>query len=75
KHGRILVVTEEPVNNSFAQSLAARVQENCFEYIDAPVRTYGAANVPAIPLNSVLEKTMIPSSEKVAIEIQKVLEY
>jgi 2-oxoisovalerate dehydrogenase E1 component len=36
-HGKCLVVTEEQVSNSFAQSIAARIQENCFERLDAPV--------------------------------------
>lgn len=74
-HGRVLVVTEEPVNNTFAQSVAARIQENCFEALDAPVRTIGAENLPAIPLNEVLEKTMILSSEKVGIAIKQLLTY
>lgn len=75
KYHKILVVTEEPVNNTFAQSLAARIQENCFEYLDAPVTTLGAENVPAIPLNEILEKTMLPNAEKVASVIQKLLDY
>jgi 2-oxoisovalerate dehydrogenase E1 component len=75
QHGKCLVVTEEPVNNSFAQSIAARVQEACFEYLDAPVRTIGAENMPAIPLNSTLEETMIPSIEKVEAAIDGVLKY
>ncbi len=75
RHGKILVVTEEPVNNTFAQSLAARIQENCFEQLDAPVRTLGSENMPAIPLNEVLEKTMIPSIEKVEKAIGSLLRY
>lgn len=75
KHGRILVVTEEPVHNTFAQSLAARIQENCFAYLDAPVRTIGSENLPAIPLNETLEKTMIPSVEKVAVAVEQLLKY
>lgn len=75
KHGKILVVTEEPVNNTFAQSVAARIQEHCFEYLDAPVRTIGSENMPAIPLNETLEKTMIPNIEKVAKAIGDLLEY
>lgn len=75
KHGKVLVVTEEPVNNTFAQSIAARIQEHCFEYLDAPVRTIGSENMPAIPLNETLEKTMIPSIEKVAAAIEKLLAY
>lgn len=75
KHGRCLVVTEEAVSPSFAQSLAARIQENCFEWLDAPVRTLGAVNVPAVPLNSVLETTMMPSIEKVGEAMGLLLGY
>ncbi len=75
RHGKVLVITEEPVHNTFAQSLAARISENCFEHLDAPVRTIGAANVPAVPLNETLEREMIPSIEKVAEAIQRLLEY
>lgn len=74
-HGRVLVVTEEQVNNSFAQSVAARIQEHCFEYLDAPVRTIGAENMPAIPLNETLERTMIPNIEKVQAAIGALLAY
>ena len=75
RHNRVLVVTEEPVNNSFAQSIAARITEHCFESLDAPVRTIGAENLPAIPLNSTLEATMIPSIEKVQTAIESLLNY
>jgi 2-oxoisovalerate dehydrogenase E1 component len=75
KHGRCLVVTEEQVNGSYAQSIAARIQEQCFESLDAPVRTIGAENLPAIPLNEVLEKTMIPNVEKVKTAIENLLNY
>ncbi len=75
KHGRILVLTEESVNCSFAQSVAARIQEYCFEFLDAPVKTIGSENMPAIPLNSTLEQTMIPSEEKVRQAIKDVLDY
>ncbi len=74
-HHRCLVVTEEPVHNSFAQSVAARIQENCFEALDAPVRTIGSENMPAIPLNAVLEQAMIPSIEKVSVAIGDLLAY
>ena len=75
RHSRVLVVTEEQVNGSFAQSLAARIQENCFTQLDAPVRTIGAENMPAVPLNTVLEQRMIPSIEKVAKAIGSLLSW
>ncbi len=75
KHGRVLVLTEEQKSNSFAQSVAARINENCFESLDAPVRVLGAEDMPAIPLNSILEKTMLPSVEKVEKAIESLLDY
>lgn len=75
QHNKCIVLTEEPVNNSFARSIAGFIQENCFEYLDAPVRTVGSVNMPAIPLNTILEQTMLPSSEKLAVEIRKMLDY
>lgn len=75
KYHRILLVTEEPSYNGFAQSIAARVQDQCFEYLDAPVRVIGSANVPAIPLNETLEHTMIPNADKVSTAIDDLLSY
>ena len=75
KTGKCLVVTEEPSNNSFARALAGKIQEECFKYLDAPVMTIGSENMPAIPLNSTLEQTMIPSTEKIKIKIHEILNY
>ena len=75
KTGKCLVVTEEPSNNSFARALAGKIQEECFKYLDAPVMTIGSENMPAIPLNSTLEVTMIPSTEKVKVKIEELLNY
>lgn len=75
KHGKCMVLTEEPVFNGFAQSVAARISENCFQKLDAPVKVIGAENLPAIPLNSTLEKTMLPNAEKVEKAIRDLLNY
>ena len=75
KTGKCLVVTEEPVNNSFARSIAGMIQEKCFKYLDAPVMVIGSENMPAIPLNSTLEQTMIPSTEKVKEKIEELMKY
>lgn len=75
KHNRCLVVTEEPVVNSFASALAGRIQEECFRYLDAPVRVVGSEALPAIPLNSTLEATMLPNAAKVSAAISALLEF
>lgn len=75
KHGKALVVTEESIENSFAQALAGIIQKECFRSLDAPVEYTGSVNTPAIPLNSTLEHTMIPNSEKVSKIIGTLLAY
>ncbi len=74
-HGKVLVVTEEPLYNSFAPALAGRIQQECFEHLDAPVRIFASEDAPAIPLNENLEKTMIGSAEKLKPAIQSLLAY
>ncbi len=75
KCGKCLVVTEEPSENSFSRALQGRIQEECFRDLDAPVMLIGSENMPAIPLNSILEQTMIPSTEKVKAKILEILNY
>ena len=75
KTKKCLVVTEEPTNNSFARSLAGLIQEKCFKHLDAPVMVIGSENMPAIPLNSNLEFTMIPNVDKVRLKMEELLKY
>jgi 2-oxoisovalerate dehydrogenase E1 component len=75
KTGRCLVLTEESIDNSFARSLAGLIQEKCFRWLDAPVMSMGAENLPAIPLNSTLEATMLPNAEKVREKIAALLAF
>ncbi|ALW87372.1 tungsten formylmethanofuran dehydrogenase [Hymenobacter sedentarius] len=75
RHGKVLVLTEEPLLNSFAESLAGRIQRQCFQELDAPVFILGAANLPAIALNVELERQMLPSAAKVAATLGELLAY
>ncbi|MFL2576710.1 MAG: thiamine pyrophosphate-dependent enzyme [Flavobacteriales bacterium] len=64
EHSNCIVVSEEPSQNSFAQSLASKIYKNCFEFLDNSISVIGSENLPAIPLNSILEERMLPSSKK-----------
>ena len=75
KCSKCLIVTEEPSENSFSRALQGRIQEACFKELDAPVMLIGSENMPAIPLNSILEQTMIPSTKKVKLKILKLQSY
>lgn len=65
KHGKVLVLTEETLRNSFAEAIAGRISRECFTSLDASVQTLGSANLPAIPLNMGLEAEMLPNADKV----------
>lgn len=73
KHGKCLLVTEEQQNNSFAEALAGRISKACFKFLDAPVEVLGALNLPAVPMNVLLEKEMLPDADKVASRIDQLL--
>ncbi|MGB0849624.1 MAG: transketolase C-terminal domain-containing protein, partial [Bacteroidia bacterium] len=75
RHGKVIVLTEETLNNSFAQAIAGRIQQNCFQSLDAPVKCIGSMDLPAVPLNVDLEKEMLPNAEKVSAAIQDLLDY
>jgi 2-oxoisovalerate dehydrogenase E1 component len=73
KHGKCLILTEEQQNNSFAEALAGRISKSCFQYLDAPVEVLGALNLPAVPMNIVLEQAMLPNAERVSERIEQLL--
>ena len=75
KHGKILVLTEEQLENSFAEALSGRIASKAFQYLDAPVATLGALNLPAVPLNSGLERAMLPNVDKVFEAIEQLMRY
>lgn len=75
KHGKVLVLTEEQLNNSFAEALSLRISNNCYHFLDAKVEVMGAKNLPAVPINVALEAAMLPTALKVADRIGKLLAY
>jgi 2-oxoisovalerate dehydrogenase E1 component len=72
KHGKCLVLTEEQQTNSFAEALAARISRHCFQHLDAPVEVLGALDLPAVPMNIILEKAMLPNADKVTELLRRI---
>ena len=75
KHGKLLIITEETITNSFAESLAGRVARDCFQDLDAPVQTIGSEDIPAVPLNMRMESVMLPNADKVFEKMSYLLSY
>lgn len=75
RHSKILMVTEESIENTFTLGLAGRLQRLCFKHLDAPIEIVASVDAPAIPLNSTLEAAMLPNAQKVQEAISKLLNY
>jgi len=64
KTSRCVVVEEGWSTYGVTAEVAAGVQERCFDYLDAPIRRLGGAQVP-MPYNQQLERASIPTSEDI----------
>ena len=72
KTGRVVGVTEAYKTGSFISEVAMRIQEEVFDWLDAPVVRVAAADVP-VPMSEPLEDTAIPSVEAIIAGIREVL--
>jgi 2-oxoisovalerate dehydrogenase E1 component len=62
--GKVLVVHEDSRTGGIGESLAAIIQEEAFESLDAPVRVIGGLDTP-VPYSPPLEEYFLPSEEDV----------
>ncbi|MGX1930082.1 alpha-ketoacid dehydrogenase subunit alpha/beta [Flagellimonas sp. 2504JD4-2] len=59
KTGKLIVLHEDTIFGGVASDIAAMVMENCFEYLDAPVRRVGSLETP-VPFAKELEENYLP---------------
>jgi 2-oxoisovalerate dehydrogenase E1 component len=62
--GKVLICHEDSRTGGIGESLAAIVQEECFEQLDAPVRVVGALDAP-VPYSPPLEDAFLAGEERV----------
>ena len=72
KTGRFVGVTEAYENTSFINEIMARVNEEAFDWLDAPMVRVAAANVP-VPRAEVLEDLDIPNVQRIVAACRKVM--
>ena len=61
---RVLIVHEDTRTGGIGESLAAIVQEEAFESLDAPVRVIGSLDTP-VPYSPPLEEVFLPSEAEI----------
>jgi 2-oxoisovalerate dehydrogenase E1 component len=71
---RVLIVHEDSRTGGIGESLAAIIQEEAFEWLDAPVRVIGALDTPA-PYSPPLEEFFLPGEDEIVHASRKLVEY
>jgi 2-oxoisovalerate dehydrogenase E1 component len=71
---RVLIVHEDSRTGGIGESLAAIIQEEAFEWLDAPVRILGALDTP-VPYSPPLEDFFLPSEEEIERAARMLLAY
>jgi len=74
KTNRCLVIHEDKVFGGFGGEIVAFINENCFEALDAPVKRVGSEFTP-VGFNRILEKAVLPNTEKIEQAIRDILAY
>ncbi len=72
KTGRLVVAHEAHRRLGLGAEIAALVQEQAFDYLDAPVERVGAMDIP-IPYSQPLERIVLPGKEHIVEAIKRVV--
>jgi pyruvate dehydrogenase E1 component beta subunit len=70
---RAVIVHEAVTFGGIGGEISSQIQEEAFDYLDAPVLRIGAPFSP-VPFSPVLERAYIPDSNRIAAGVRKLLE-
>jgi 2-oxoisovalerate dehydrogenase E1 component len=71
---KVLIVHEDSRTGGIGESLAAIIQEEAFESLDAPIRIIGALDTP-VPYSPPLEEFFLPSEDEIEHAARLLVEY
>jgi pyruvate/2-oxoglutarate/acetoin dehydrogenase E1 component len=74
KTNRVLIVHEDTRTGGVAGELTARITENVFEWLDAPILRVTAADVP-LPYSPPLEDYVLPQTADIVAGIRRLAAY
>src|SRR5205823_1937785 len=71
--GRAVVVHEAPMTAGFGAEVVARIVEDCFDYLEAPVLRVTGYDTPYPP--ATIESHYLPSVERILDAVDRVTSY
>ncbi len=75
KTSKILIVHEDNQTGGWGAEIAARIAEEMFDWLDAPVMRLGGPDVPAVPYAPPFEKWFLPTADKIKAKMRELAEY
>jgi 2-oxoisovalerate dehydrogenase E1 component beta subunit len=75
KTSRALIVHEDNLTGGIGAELSARIMEGAFGDLDAPVMRCAGPDVPAMPFAPTLEAAFMPTADKIADALRRLLAY
>lgn len=75
KTGRLLVVHEDIRTCGIGGEIAATAADECFEYLDAPIRRVTPPEVPTLPFAPQMEAFFMPNADKIYAAVEELAAY
>ncbi|NOR39468.1 MAG: alpha-ketoacid dehydrogenase subunit beta [Candidatus Thorarchaeota archaeon] len=72
KTGRLVLVTEETKTGATTAEIAAIVQEEAFDWLDAPIKRVNAPDTP-VPFSPPLEQAFIPNKDRIISAVREIV--
>tara|TARA_B110000467_G_scaffold83912_1_gene75766 strand:- start:243 stop:2009 length:1767 start_codon:yes stop_codon:yes gene_type:complete len=74
KTGKALIIYEDNLTNGPGAEISAIISEQCFEFLDGPIKRIASKDSP-VPFNWFLEEKVLPQAEDIALGIKELMEY
>ena len=74
KTNKVIVIHEDTLTGGFGAEIAARISDNCFKYLDGPVKRIAAQDAH-IPYSPILENAVLPSRQQIYNGIKDLIEF
>ncbi|MGE5410180.1 MAG: thiamine pyrophosphate-dependent enzyme [Clostridiales bacterium] len=74
KTGKAVIIHEDSLTGGFGAEIAARIADNCFQYLDGPVKRIAGLDTP-IPYHPNLENAVLPTRERIYRALKEMLDY
>ncbi|MHB1686297.1 MAG: alpha-ketoacid dehydrogenase subunit alpha/beta [Ignavibacteriaceae bacterium] len=74
KTNKAIVIHEDTLTGGFGAEVAARIADNCFQFLDGPVKRIAAKDA-FVPYSPILENVILPNREQIYKGIKEILDF